>query len=92
MNYNGWKFVEVSVAVFKSSKMVSFHDVYADSDSAADFESDSAESCDDDSVSDMEMSGEEEEAVIPDDERRRRLEQWVEMFGSSDSECILTQS
>ena len=62
--------------------MASFHDVYADSDSAADFESDSA----DDSVSDMEMSAEEEEAVIPNDLRRRRLEQWVEMFGSSDSE------
>ena len=89
MNYNGWKFVEVSVAVFESSKMASFHDVYADSDSTADFESDSAESFDDDSVSDMEMSG-EEEAVIPDipdaERRRRRLEQWVEMFGSSDSE------
>ena len=85
MNYNGWKFVDFSVAVFQSSKMASFDDIFADSDSAADFESDSA----DDSVSDMETSGEEEEAVIPhipDDVRRRRLEEWEEMFGSSDSE------
>ena len=84
MNYNGWKSVEVSVAVFASSKMASFNDLCADSDSAYDYESDSA----DDSVSDMEMSREEEEQPdIPEDERRRRrLQQWEEMFGSSDSE------
>ena len=69
--------------------MACFRDlIYADGDSASEYESDSA----DDSVSDMEMSEEmsgeeEEEADIPEDERRRRrLQQWEEMFGSSDSE------
>ena len=65
--------------------MACFRDqIYADSDSAFEYESDSA----DESVSDMEMSGEEEEeADIPENEmRRRRLQQWEEMFGSSDSE------
>ena len=83
------KFVEVSVPVFESSNMACFRDlIYADSDSAFEYESDSS----DESVSDMEMSvemsgEEEEEADIPEDEmRRRRLQQWEEMFGSSDSE------
>ena len=62
--------------------MACFRDlIYADSDSAFEYESDSA----DESVSDMEMSEEEEEeADIPEDEMR--LQQWEEMFGSSDSE------
>ena len=85
MNYSGWKFVEVSVAVFESSKMASYRDLFVDSDSAEDFDSDSAEYLEDESESDMEVS-EEEEAVIPNDLRRRRLQQWEEMFGSSDSE------
>ena len=71
------KFVEVSVAHFQFSKMASYHDLYADSDSAESFE--------EDSESGLEIS-EEEEAVNPDVQRRRRLQQWVEMFGESDSE------
>ena len=59
--------------------------MFVDSDSAEDFDSDSAEYFEDESESDMEVS-EEEEAAIPDHVRRRRLQQWEEMFGSSDSE------
>ena len=69
--------------------MASYRDLFVESDGAEDFDedfnSDSAEYLEDDSESDMEVS-EEEEAVIPDDLRRRRLQQWEEMFGSSDSE------
>ena len=69
--------------------MASFHDLYADSDSAEYSEysdSDSVEEHEVDSESSEETSEEEQEAGIDDDHRRRRLQQWVEMFGSSDSE------
>ena len=69
--------------------MASYHDLYADSDSAEYCDSDSAEHFEDDSessVATVETSEEEEEVEISDDQGRRRLQQWVEMFGSSDSE------
>ena len=74
MNYNRWKFVAVSVAVFK---MASFHDLYADSDSAEYSEysdSDSDEDHEVDSEPSVETSEEEQEAGINDDQQRRRLQ------------------